>query len=1046
MAASAQKLREINFLKDEPKKNKEFADNTVTTSKYTLITFLPRNLFFQFRRMVNFFFLCLIIIQVSIDIPVEPIPYIAAFVFVIGITATKQGYEDWMRHRADASINFAVVHIVDENGNVIKLNAKDIRVGQLVKLEGDEAVPCDLLLIACESTSGQSQSFCQIRSDNLDGESNLKMRFCSPGLDLILEDNRVISDKLKKYFFQYEQPNSDLYSFNGQITSPTFDKPVQITMENVLLRGTRVKNCRSVYAVAIYTGRDTRLSMNSSKVKTSKFSTIEHSMNKIVIGMFIGLLTLSSISLGLSFVYKDNKFGGMWYLPKNDDSDSKHGITIFFAYCVLLCYMIPVSLSVSFEVQKLGCSKFFGWDQEMICPDTGAQPICNTSDLNEELGQIEYLFSDKTGTLTDNDLVFRCCSINGVKYEYSESSKLKQINENETLDQEHEKLYNAFLETLAVCHTLRVLPRDSDNFGNDDNGQLVYQTSSLDEEILVKMAHSLNVQFLGGQDKNFTLKKFGNVKEMKTLAILEFDSDRKCMSTIIQDELGTCYMFSKGAESSILPKCTKSSQTLIDLTANHVTDFAKMGYRTLVVAFKKLERPEVDTFLQKYEEYRSSPEYLNKLYVQMEQDLHLLGCTGVEDKLQPGVPETLYSLKEAGIKILMLTGDKLETAISVGSTCGIISSSHESKENADKIFIVEQMHENAILEKRLHEFTQLSAESSSVLVMDGQSFALALECCKDLVRRIIIEAKSVIFCRMAPLQKSQVVHLVKNNPKKQYKTCAVGDGGNDCAMLREAHLGIGIIGKEGLQAARESDFAVPRFRFLQKAILVHGSWYYHRLSALITYFFYRGVVFIFQIFLYGFDTGFSAQTIFDSTFVMMFTIAFTSIPVVVQGLVDQQYSKEELLNSPRLYREITRNAHMSLKNVSRWYLIGIWHILICYYVPRYVWIDGSSLNDYGSFSLFISSIIVIITDTKVLVEGRYFTWPTLCAQVFSYTTLIGFYMLLCHAMSNGKGLLAFSFIPLLQQVNFWFTAMLILVLSIVPDLTYFTGRLMFFGY
>jgi magnesium-transporting ATPase (P-type) len=174
------------------------------------------------------------------------------------------------------------------------------------------------------------------------------MRFCSPGLESILEENVITPEKLKKYFLRYEQPNSDLYNFDGQITSPSLDRPVHITMENILLRGSRVKNCQSVYAVAIYTGKDTRLSMNSNKAKASKFSTIEHTMNRIVLGMFVFLLILSSISVGLSFAYKNNKFETAWYLPQKDESNGKHGVTIFFSYLVLLCYMIPVSLSVTF--------------------------------------------------------------------------------------------------------------------------------------------------------------------------------------------------------------------------------------------------------------------------------------------------------------------------------------------------------------------------------------------------------------------------------------------------------------------------------------------------------------------------------------------------------------------------------------------------------------------------------------------------------------------------------------------------------------------------
>lgn len=309
--------------------------------------------------------------------------------------------------------------------------------------------------------------------------------------------------------------------------------------------------------------------------------------------------------------------------------------------------------------------------------------------------------------------------------------------------------------------------------------------------------------------------------------------------------------------SAVIPRCDTG---LIQEVNKDVLTFAMMGYRTLVMAQRKISRNRLENYLAQLKAARrlveNRDEVMKQIYRDIESHLHILGATGVEDKLQDGVVETLGALGAAGIRVWMLTGDKVETGTAVAYSCGLMSSlSHP-------IMITKFTEENKQeLEKRLEEIDQeTSSDENNVLVIDGESLAIALKDYHSLLCSVAMKAFRVICCRMTPLQKSQVVKMVKDTPQKPL-CAAIGDGANDVAMIQEAHIGLGIIGKEGRQAARCADFAIAKFGFLKKAILVHGHWYYVRLANLANYFFYKNIIFVVPQILYCFSSAFSTQVL-----------------------------------------------------------------------------------------------------------------------------------------------------------------------------------------
>lgn len=282
---------------------------------------------------------------------------------------------------------------------------------------------------------------------------------------------------------------------------------------------------------------------------------------------------------------------------------------------------------------------------------------------------------------------------------------------------------------------------------------------------------------------------------------------------------------------------------MVERTLLHLEEYAAEGLRTLCLAFREVPEAEFREWWEVFNTAQTTvsgnrAEELDKAAELIEHDFTLLGATAIEDKLQDGVPDTIHTLQTAGIKVWVLTGDRQETAINIGMSCKLIS------EDMTLLIVNEEdpAATRANIEKKLEAIRTQRAGNAEMdtlaLVIDGKSLTYALE--KDLEKQFLdlaVMCKAVICCRVSPLQKALVVKLVKRHLK--CILLAIGDGANDVSMIQAAHIGIGISGVEGLQAARSADVSIAQFRFLRKLLLVHGSWSYQRISKVILYFYYK---------------------------------------------------------------------------------------------------------------------------------------------------------------------------------------------------------------
>lgn len=847
---------------------------------------------------------------------------------------------------------------------------KNVQVGDFVRLYNDDQIPADVVILSTSDPDGA----CYVETKNLDGETNLKVRHA-------LRSGRKIKHardcEKTEFVIESEAAHPNLYQYSAvaRWTQQNAKSPdakgeamaEPISINNLLLRGCNLRNTDWVLAVVVFTGFDTKIMLNSG-ITPSKRSRIARELNWNVIYNFIILFLMclcSGLVQGIVWGQSNNTIS--WFeFGSIGGSPAVNGLITFWAALILFQNLVPISLYISLEIIKTLQAFFIYSDVEMYYDKIDYPCTPKSWNISDDLGQIEYIFSDKTGTLTQNVMEFKKATINGVPYgeAYTEAQagmqkrqgidvekesararaeiaearskmlvELRRIHNNPYLHDddltfvapdfisdlsgnsgvEQQQANDQFMLALALCHTVI-----ADTIPGDPP-RIEFKAQSPDEAALVATARDCGFTVLGNSLGAIRLNVQGEDREYQVLNTLEFNSTRKRMSAVIRMPDNRIILFCKGADSIIYSRLTRGEQSeLRRTTAEHLEMFAREGLRTLCIAQRELGEEEYRKWNAEHELAAAAitdrEDKLEAVSDAIERDLSLLGGTAIEDRLQEGVPDTIALLAEAGIKLWVLTGDKVETAINIGFSCNLLNNDMElivfkvedeqlstAEEELDKhlaTFNMTGSDEELKIAKKNHE----APASTHAIVIDGDSLKLVLD--EKLRQKFLLlckQCKSVICCRVSPAQKAAVVSMVKGG--LDVMTLSVGDGANDVAMIQEADVGVGIAGEEGRQAVMSSDYAIGQFRFLQRLVLVHGRWSYRRLAETISNFFYKNIVWTFTLFWYQIYCNFDMTYLYDYTYITLFNLAFTSLPVIFMGVLDQDVSDKVSLAVPQLYRK-----------------------------------------------------------------------------------------------------------------------------------------------
>ncbi|XP_010617620.1 phospholipid-transporting ATPase FetA isoform X4 [Fukomys damarensis] len=993
------------------------------------------------------------------------------------------------RHQNDNQVNNRSVLLL-VNGRMEEDKWMNVQVGDIIKLKNNQRVTADILLLS----SSEPYSLAYVETAELDGETNLKVKQAI-SVTSDLEDNLELLSAFDGEV-KCDPPNNKLDKFAGILTYK--GQKYLLDHDKLLLRGCIIRNTDWCCGLVIYTGPDTKLMKNSGK-STFKRTHMDHLVNVLVLWIFL-LLGIMCFVIAVGHGIWQSKIGYYFqiFLPwENYVSSSVVSATlIYWSYFIILNTMVPISLYISVEIIRLGNSFYINWDRKMFYAPKNTPAQARTTTLNEELGQVKYVFSDKTGTLTQNIMVFDKCSIYGKLYGGSCDKGGSKVpdSKKEKVDFSYNKLANPnfsfydntlveavksgdnwvhlFFLSLSLCHTVMSEEKVE--------GELVYQAQSPDEGALVTAARNFGFVFRSRTSETITVIEMGVTRVYQLLAILDFNNVRKRMSVIVRTPEDRLMLFCKGADTIICELLHSSCTDLNNVTMEHLDDFATKGLRTLMVAYRELDAAFFQTWSHKHSSACLSLEgrenKLSIIYEEIEKDLMLLGATAIEDKLQDAVPETIITLNKAKIKIWVLTGDKQETAVNIAYSCSIFD------DEMDRVFMVQGKNYETVYQELRYRTARAKMKPESLLesdptnihlstkpkmpfavpdeepngnyglVISGYSLACALEENLELeLLRTACMCKGVICCRMMPLQKAQVVELVKRY--KKAVTLAIGDGANDVSMIKAAHIGVGISGLEGMQAMLNSDFSFSQFHYLQRLLLVHGRWSYNRMCKFLSYFFYKNFAFTLVHFWYAFYNGFSAQTVYDSWFITCYNLIYTSLPVLGLSLFDQDVSEMWSLCFPELYEAGQHNLFFNKKKFMNCLLHGIYSSFVLFFVPMGTIhnserSDGKDISDFQTFSLIVQTSLMCVVTMQIALKTTYWT---LMSHLFIWGSLGFYFCMLFLLYSDGLCLMLpniFQFLGVarnsLNQPQLWLSIILSTVLCIIPAVGYIFLKPLFY--
>lgn len=1057
-----------------------FCDNSITSSRYTLWLFLPRQLYAQFSKFANTYFLCVAILQMIPKwLTTGQFTTIIPLAIFTSISIAREAWDDFRRHQQDRGENNRTCQVLrTEDGVLIEQEIvwHSLAVGDVVVLEEDEWVPADIVVLSVEGYNEEEAApDAFIETMALDGETNLKPR--SPHRELAracenIEEARVVVTT--------EDPNRDLYNFEGKFT--VFGETFPLGPENVVYRGLIIRNTKSVRGLVVFTGEESKIRMNAIKNPRIKAPKLQKAINLIVLFMVcvvIALAALFTMAERLAFQSNKNK---AWYLDLYDVGVPP----IIMGYIIMFNTLIPLLLYVTTEIIKVMQMCLMAWDIDMYHAPSNTPCETKTATILEELGQVGYVFSDKTGTLTDNMMVFRKLSVCGMPWVHDlDKHETPGINRAQTMallvlaapdaptpssihltvdmvryaQQNPQTMFakkvRFFLLLLALCHTC--LPKRRADGGDDD---ITYQALLPDELALVEAAREMGYMMTERVHNIVTVSLYPDGmdapvrrEQYEVLDTIEFTSARKRMLVVVRFPDQRICLFTKGADNIVLERLRNAGaattiqrlvsvataarknaeaqavlqraglfdlrglmaveaigRNLVDVEAREVADTARRllhaqqqqryqlepqdglltsaipkdrllinddylvekllehideflveGLRTLLYGFRWLDRQDHEQWLLRYAAAKTALTdralQIEQVGAEIEKDLELSGVTAIEDKLQEGVCEAIDKIRRAGIRMWMLTGDKRETAINIGYACRLI------KDYSTVVVLDWHEGRDRVLQKISGADLEISAGSVAhcVLVVDGATLG---EITADMPLMLLfvelcVKTALVVCCRALPLQKAEMVLAVRARLKGSV-TLAIGDGANDIAMIQSADIGIGITGKEGLQAARLSDYSIAQFRFLVKLLLVHGRYNYVRTAKFVLCTFYKELLFYLTQGIYQHYTLYTGSSLYELWLLLMFNTLFTLLCVLCVGMFDKDLSPATAIAVPELYERGRELQVFNLRVFVRWMVLAACQLLVIGFGTYPAW-GFNALLDNLVFPIGLIQFTLLVT-------------------------------------------------------------------------------------
>lgn len=885
--------------------------NITRNQKYSAISVVPTVLFQQFCFFSNLFFLGISLSQLIPDLKVGfMFTYVAPLAVVLGITVIKEAVDDYKRFLRDKETNNQLFEKVTENG-LDSIKSADIKTGDILKIHQNQRIPADMILLKTTDKTGEIF----IRTDQLDGETDWKHRKpVNYTQNLAENDYKALLDPSLSVLL--EAPDKDIYKFTGAFSRDDSNKE-PLNLDNTMWSNTVLASSAS-FGLVIYTGKETRAQMNSTEPQP-KVGQIDREINVISKALFFFMLFCSILIVALS------GFNGTF----------KRNIISIFRFLLLLSSIIPISLRVNLDFAKIIYSYKISND------DNIKGTIARNSTIPEELGRIQYLFTDKTGTLTQNEMVFKQICFESGSLGEDSLDELKEIVEDECkksngpLKDVEDILINALnsnnsnnnnytnnkkrlrrnrnnvirdsVAALCICHNVTPVV--------DEEGNRELQAASPDEVALVRLAESLNITLKERNSLKMEIINAANESEnYDILAVFPFSSETKRMGILVRHvESKRLIFYLKGAEVIMEDKVAESSRAYL---REFCENLASSGLRTLVISQKLITEDFYSEWLVRYEQANLAMENREKkvreVVEELETNMEFLCVTGVEDKLQYEVTDTIESLRNGGIQIWMLTGDKVETAKCITISTGL-------KAKTQKTFDIVGIKNFYELEKELKRF---ETYNDTVLVIDGTSLNEALKIeNEELFFNIAKKSPAVVCCRCSPTQKTLIVRGMK-----KYTSCvtaAIGDGGNDVGMIQEAHLGIGIVGKEGKQASMAADFSILEFRVIKLLILWHGRLSYVRSSVLAQFVIHRGLIISIIQIIFSLMFYYVSIPIYNGFLMLGYTTVFTSAPVF-SIIFDEDTTVEKVVKFPVMYKNLQKGRYLNVKTFLFWIMKSIY--------------------------------------------------------------------------------------------------------------------------